>query len=114
MKTSITHVAMDTHKKQHQVAWIHPATGEIQEFTVANTTPEIEPMVEEIRKQAAGEIHVCYEAGSAAWCCSGCWRSKAVSAKGSRRRWCRPSRRIGSRQTGGTRRSTRDCSPVDS
>lgn len=63
MKTSITHVAMDTHKKQHQVAWVHPDTGEIQEFTVANTPREIERMIKKIRKQAPGEIHVCYEAG---------------------------------------------------
>ena len=63
MKTSITHVAMDTHKKQHQVAWVHPDTGEIQEFPVANTTREIERMVQKIRRQAAGEMHVCYEAG---------------------------------------------------
>ena len=63
MNTTITHVAMDTHKKQHQVAWLHPDTGEIQEFTVANTAREIERMVKKIRKQAPGEIHVCYEAG---------------------------------------------------
>ena len=63
MNTTLTHVAMDTHKKQHQVAWVHPDTGEIQEFTVANTTGEIERMVKKIRKQAPGEIHVCYEAG---------------------------------------------------
>ena len=63
MKTSITPVALDTHKKQHQVAWVHPDTGEIQEFTVANTPREIERMVKRIRKQAPGEIHVCYEAG---------------------------------------------------
>ena len=63
MKTSITHVAMDTHKKQHQVAWVHPDTGEIQEFPVANTTREIERMVQKIRRQAVGEMHVCYEAG---------------------------------------------------
>jgi transposase len=54
---------MDTHKKQHQVAWVHPDTGEIQEFTVANTVREIERMVKNVRKQAPGEIHVCYEAG---------------------------------------------------
>jgi transposase len=63
VKTSITHVAMDTHKKQYQVAWVHPDSGEIQEFTVANTVREIERMVQKIRKQVAGEIHVCYEAG---------------------------------------------------
>jgi transposase len=63
VKTSITQVAMDTHKKQHRVAWVHPDTGEIQEFTVLNTAREIERMVKRIRKQAPGEIHVCYEAG---------------------------------------------------
>jgi hypothetical protein len=73
---------MDTHKKQPQVAWVDPDTGEIQEFTVANTAREIERMVKKIRKQVAGEIHVCYEAvGSAASCCSGCWRSCAASAR---------------------------------
>jgi transposase len=54
---------MDPHKKQHQVAWVHPETGEIREFSVANTPREIERMVKKIRKQAPGEIHVCYEAG---------------------------------------------------
>ena len=63
MKTSITHVALDTHKKQHQVAWVHPDTGEIQQFTVANTARELTRMVRRIRKQSPGEIHVCYEAG---------------------------------------------------
>jgi len=63
VNTSITHVALDTHKKQHQVAWVHPDTGEIQEFTVLNQTREIERMVKRIRQQSPGEIHVCYEAG---------------------------------------------------
>jgi hypothetical protein len=61
VKTSIAHVAMDTHKKQHQVAWVRPQTGEIQEFSVANTPREIERMVRKIRPQTPGEIHVCYE-----------------------------------------------------
>jgi transposase len=54
---------MDTHKKQHQVAWVHPDTGEIQQFTVANTPREIERMVKKLRVRAPGVIHVCYEAG---------------------------------------------------
>ena len=53
MKTSITHVAMDTHKKQHQVAWVHPDSGEILEFTVANTVREIERMVQKIVAELA-------------------------------------------------------------
>ena len=63
MKTSITHVALDTHKKQHQVAWVQPDTGEIREFAVANTARELERMVKKIRQQSPGEIRVCYEAG---------------------------------------------------
>ena len=64
VQTTITYVAMDTHKKQHQVAWLAPATGEIQVFSVDNTPREIKRMVEKIRRQApAGEMHVCYEAG---------------------------------------------------
>jgi len=63
VKTSITYVALDTHKKQHHVAWVHPDTGEIQQFTVANLPREIERMVKKLRAQAPGEIHVCYEAG---------------------------------------------------
>ncbi len=54
---------MDPHKKQHQVAWVHPDTGKIQEFTVANIAREIDRMVKRIRKQAPDEIHFCYEAG---------------------------------------------------
>ncbi len=53
---------MDTHKKQHRIAWVHPDTGEIEEFRVANTTREIERMVKKIRRQALGAIHVCCEA----------------------------------------------------
>jgi len=63
VKTMITYVAMDTHKKQHQVAWMDPDTGEIQDFAVANTPREIERMVQKLRKQAPGEIRLCYEAG---------------------------------------------------
>jgi hypothetical protein len=36
MNTRITHVTMDTHKKQHKVAMMDQQTGEIQEFTVKN------------------------------------------------------------------------------
>ena len=63
MKTSITHVAMDVHKKQHDVALVYPDTGELQRFTVRNTQEELARMVKRIRKQAPGEIHVCHEAG---------------------------------------------------
>lgn len=63
MNTSITYVAMDVHKKQHEVAWVNPKTGEVQVFTVANTKAELAKMVKRIRKEVSGQIHVCYEAG---------------------------------------------------
>jgi transposase len=63
VNTTIAHVAMDTHKKQHHVAWLHLGTREIQEFTLANAAGEIERMVKKIRKQVPGEIQVCYEVG---------------------------------------------------
>ena len=63
MDTSITHVAMDTHKKQHAVAWADPDTGEIQVFTVQNTVRDITKMVKKIQRKAPGEVRFCYEAG---------------------------------------------------
>jgi hypothetical protein len=41
MNTRITHVAMDTHKKQHKVAMIDQQTGEIREFVVNNLAKDI-------------------------------------------------------------------------
>lgn len=63
METTITKIAMDTHKKQHHVAWAHPETGEIQVFTVNNTVKDITKMVKKLSKQASGPLHFCYEAG---------------------------------------------------
>jgi len=63
VNTSITYMAMDVHKKQHEVAWINPKTGEVQTFVVRNTEGELTKMVQRIRRQVSGEIHICYEAG---------------------------------------------------
>lgn len=63
MKTSITYVAMDVHKKQHEVAWVNPKTGEVQTFSVRNTQAELAKMVKRMREQVPGEIRICYEAG---------------------------------------------------
>jgi transposase len=63
VETSITHVAMDVHKKQHEVAWINADTGEVQTFTVRNTPAELAKMVKRIHQRVSGEIHICYEAG---------------------------------------------------
>jgi len=63
VKASITYAAMDTHKKDHKVALMNPQTGELQQFTVRNTAKDITQMVRKIKKQAPGDIHICYEAG---------------------------------------------------
>ena len=63
MKTMITYVAMDVHKKQHEVAVMYGDSGELQRFSVANTEKELTKMVKRIRRQSSNEIHVCYEAG---------------------------------------------------
>jgi transposase len=63
VKTTITYVAMDVHKKQHEVAVMYGDTGELRRFTVANTPEELARMVKRIRRQGPGEIHICYEAG---------------------------------------------------
>lgn len=63
MRTSITHVAMDTHKKEHTVAVVYADTGELQGFTVRNTAKDIRKMVKKVQRQAPGEVHFCYEAG---------------------------------------------------
>jgi len=60
---NITHVAMDTHKKQHAVALAYPDTGEILVFTVKNTAKDIKKMVKKIQRKAPGEVRFCYEAG---------------------------------------------------
>ena len=63
METTITKIAMDTHKKQHHVAWAHPETGHVQVFTVNNTVKDITTMVRKLSKQTPGPLHFCYEAG---------------------------------------------------
>ncbi len=63
MNNSITYVAMDTHKKQHSVAFILPSSDEIVEVVVANTVREIERMVKKIKKLSSGQVNFCYEAG---------------------------------------------------
>jgi transposase len=65
VNTSITHVAMDTHKKEHTVAVGYPGQDKPEILTVANTVLEIRRMVRRILKQAPGEVVFCYEAG----CC---------------------------------------------
>lgn len=63
MDNILTYVAMDTHKKQHNVAVILPGSAEIIEMVVANTVREIGRMVKKIKKISPGQVHFCYEAG---------------------------------------------------
>ena len=62
MNTGITHIAMDMHKKQHQVALIHPKTGEIQNSRCPTPRRDRADGPED-RQAGLGKIHVCYKAG---------------------------------------------------
>jgi transposase len=63
VSNSITYAALDTHKKEHVVAWAHPQTGEIEVFTVRNIARDINKMVKRLQRKAPGEVRFCYEAG---------------------------------------------------
>ena len=63
MKTMITFVALDSHKKQHAVAVVYPHTGELAQWTVRNSQKDVAKMVKKIKQQAPGEVRFCYEAG---------------------------------------------------
>jgi len=63
MKNSITYVAMDTHKKEHQVAVHFPEQEEILQCSVKNTTRDITKMIKKVLKQSPGDVKFCYEAG---------------------------------------------------
>ena len=54
MDNSITHVAMDTHKKRNAVALAYPDTGEVQVFTVKNLATDIKKMVKKIQRKVLG------------------------------------------------------------
>jgi len=54
---------MDTHKKQHKVAFHYPYQEEILKFTINNTVRDINKMVKKITKGAPGKVEFCYEAG---------------------------------------------------
>jgi transposase len=63
MKESITYVALDTHKKEHQVAMLLAGEDQIRQWRVLNRKQDIHRMVKRIQKQARGVIQCCYEAG---------------------------------------------------
>jgi hypothetical protein len=53
--TNITKIALDTHKKQHTVAWVNYQTGETDVFTVLNTNKDITKMVKKLRKKTGSQ-----------------------------------------------------------
>ncbi len=63
MKNTITHVAMDTHKKEHKVALHYPGEEQIVRFAIKNTVRDIKKMVSKIKKKSSADIEFCYEAG---------------------------------------------------
>jgi transposase len=63
MDGSITWVGIDAHKKTLVTAVLHPGKREPEEFTVDNDERSIRRLVRRLRREAPGEIRVCYEAG---------------------------------------------------
>ena len=63
MKESITFIALDTHKKEHQVAMLLAGETQVRQWRVLNQAQEIRRMVKKIQKQASGAVKCCYEAG---------------------------------------------------
>jgi transposase len=63
MKDSTTHVALDTHKKEHTVALLLPGDEEPEIWTIPNTKRDVRRMVRRIIKRAGGAVKFCYEAG---------------------------------------------------
>jgi len=63
MKESITYVALDTHKKEHEVAMMLGGENQVRQWRVLNRPQDISRMVKKIQKQASGSIQFCYEAG---------------------------------------------------
>ena len=63
MNEFITYVALDAHKKEHQVAMMVPGQERLEEWSVLNQPREIGRMMKRIKERARGAIEVCYEAG---------------------------------------------------
>lgn len=65
MDEHITYVALDDHKKRHEVAVLLPgaARDEAVTWRVENTPAAIRKMVRKVLRMAPGEVRFCYEAG---------------------------------------------------
>ncbi len=85
-QSQITIVGMDVHKKQHQIAYHHPQTGKLIEFTINNTAKDVKKMVKKTLKQAPGEVIFHYEAG-----CLGFELKRRIEAAGAKCKVIAPS-----------------------
>ena len=65
MFENITYVALDDHKRKHQVAVLLPGMKREEALTwrVENTRAGIRKMVRKVLKMAPGDVRFCYEAG---------------------------------------------------
>jgi transposase len=65
MVENITYVALDDHKRKHQVAVLLPGMHREEAITwrIENTRAGIRKMVRKVLKMAPGEVWFCYEAG---------------------------------------------------
>ena len=65
MVENITYVALDDHKKRHQVAVLLPGMEreEARTWRIENTRSGIRKMVRKVLRMAPGDVRVCYEAG---------------------------------------------------
>jgi transposase len=63
MGESITHVALDAHKKFLQVALLEPGKREPVEWRVVHEDAAVRRMAKRIQREASGKVQVCYEAG---------------------------------------------------
>jgi transposase len=63
MQNDTTHVGLDAHKKDHQVAMFLPDSNTPVEWTVPNTKRDVQRMVRRAVKKAPGPVVFCYEAG---------------------------------------------------
>lgn len=63
MKKGITHAGLDAHQKTIHAAIVLPGREEALRESFANTAEAVRRFVRKLRKQSAGEVICCYEAG---------------------------------------------------
>jgi transposase len=63
MGESITHVALDAHKKFLQVAMLEAGKEKPVEWQVVHESSAVRRMAKRILREASGKVRVCYEAG---------------------------------------------------